>query len=117
MHPMESRLLTAHTQTQGVGDIVAAVLRATSRPLTRVLEDLSGLQLTVHVLDSGDRRLTGAEHYRLDAGPIISGQKTVDETGEDVLELIIKVSSGDLQTKAESLSQDDFIPWKRGVSL
>ncbi len=53
----------------------------------------------------------------LDAGPIISGQKTVEETGEDILELIIKVASGEVQTKAESLSQDDFIPWKRGVSL
>jgi altronate hydrolase len=58
-----------------------------------------------------------ADIIDLDAGPIISGQKTVDETGEDVLELIIKVASGDLQTKAEALSQDDFIPWKRGVSL
>jgi altronate dehydratase len=39
------------------------------------------------------------------------------EIGEDVLELIIKVASGERQTKAELLSQDDFIPWKRGVSL
>ena len=53
----------------------------------------------------------------LDAGPIISGEKTVDEMGEAVLELIIKVASGEVQTKAESLAQDDFIPWKRGVSL
>jgi altronate hydrolase len=53
----------------------------------------------------------------LDAGPIISGQKTVEETGEDVLELVIKVAGGEVKTKAELLAQDDFIPWKRGVSL
>jgi altronate hydrolase len=53
----------------------------------------------------------------LDAGPIISGQKTVEEMGEDILELVIRVASGDARTKAELLAQDDFIPWKRGVSL
>jgi altronate hydrolase len=37
--------------------------------------------------------------------------------GEAILELIIRVASGEVQTKAESLAQDDFIPWKRGVSL
>lgn len=53
----------------------------------------------------------------LDAGPIISGEKTVEQTGEDILELITKVASGEIKTKAELLAQDDFIPWKRGVSL
>jgi altronate hydrolase len=53
----------------------------------------------------------------LDAGPIISGQKTVEEIGESILELVIKVAGGEVKTKAERLAQDDFIPWKRGVSL
>ena len=53
----------------------------------------------------------------LDAGPIISGKKTVEDIGEDILELVIKVASGEVKTKAELLAQDDFIPWKRGVSL
>ena len=52
-----------------------------------------------------------------DAGPIISGEKTVEEMGEAILELVVKVSSGEFRTKAEQLGQDDFIPWKRGVSL
>jgi altronate hydrolase len=53
----------------------------------------------------------------IDAGPIISGEKTVDEMGEAILDLIIRVASGEVHTKAELLAQDDFIPWKRGVSL
>jgi altronate hydrolase len=53
----------------------------------------------------------------LDAGPVISGQKTVAEIGEDILELVIKIANGEVKTKAELLAQDDFIPWKRGVSL
>jgi altronate hydrolase len=37
--------------------------------------------------------------------------------GERILDLVIQVASGDLHTKAELLAQNDFIPWKRGVSL
>ena len=52
----------------------------------------------------------------LDTGGIISGKNTVDEMGEEILELVAQVASG-TRTKAELLAQDDFIPWKRGVSL
>jgi altronate hydrolase len=37
--------------------------------------------------------------------------------GERILHQVIQVASGQLHTKAEQLAQDDFIPWKRGVSL
>ena len=51
-----------------------------------------------------------------DHGDIITGEKTIEESGEELLEYIITVASGEM-TKAEQLTQDDFIPWKRGVSL
>jgi altronate hydrolase len=53
----------------------------------------------------------------VDAGAIISGQKTVEQMGEEILHQVVRVAGGELRTKAESLGQDDFIPWKRGVSL
>jgi altronate hydrolase len=53
----------------------------------------------------------------VDTGSIISGDKTVEQMGETILELVVRVASGEVRTKAESLHQDDFIPWKRGVSL
>ena len=53
----------------------------------------------------------------IDAGGIISGQTTIQEMGETILSQVIRVASGEARTKAEFLSQDDFIPWKRGVSL
>jgi altronate hydrolase len=53
----------------------------------------------------------------VDAGPIISGEKSIEEMGETILESVIEVASGELRTKAEILGQDDFIPWKRGISL
>lgn len=53
----------------------------------------------------------------VDAGEVISGTKTITEVGEDIIDYIIEVASGRITTKADSLQQDDFIPWKRGVSL
>jgi altronate hydrolase len=53
----------------------------------------------------------------IDTGGIITGEKTIHEIGEEILDYIIKVASGEFKTKAVMLDQDDFIPWKRGVSL
>jgi len=53
----------------------------------------------------------------IDTGPIISGDSTIEKMGEAILDRVIQVASGELHTRAEILKQDDFIPWKRGVSL
>ncbi|WP_300690474.1 UxaA family hydrolase [Chryseobacterium sp.] len=50
-------------------------------------------------------------------GDVITGEKTIDEKAEELLEFIIKVASGEVKTKAAILNQNDFIPWRRGVSL
>ena len=52
-----------------------------------------------------------------DAGCVIKGEKTIAEAGNDLLELIIETASGRYTTKSVALGQDDFIPWRRGVSL
>ena len=41
----------------------------------------------------------------------------IEEMGEDILEYCIEAASGRQIPKAVQLNQDDFIPWKRGVSL
>tara|TARA_R110002020_G_scaffold296658_1_gene512334 strand:- start:134612 stop:136225 length:1614 start_codon:yes stop_codon:yes gene_type:complete len=53
----------------------------------------------------------------LDSGAVVRGEKTIEEMGEEILEYVIQVASGEVATKADVLGQDDFIPWKRGVSL
>ena len=53
----------------------------------------------------------------IDTGPVVEGEKTIEQMGEDILEYCIKAASGDIIPKAVLLNQDDFIPWKRGVSL
>ncbi|MCK5815414.1 MAG: altronate dehydratase [Flavobacteriaceae bacterium] len=52
-----------------------------------------------------------------DTGKIISGEKSMEEITEELLNLIIEVASGNTETKSMTLGQDDFIPWRKGVSL
>jgi len=53
----------------------------------------------------------------VDTGAIIDGAQTIDQMGEAILDFVVKVASGEIRTKAEMKAQEDFIPWKRGVSL
>jgi altronate hydrolase len=53
----------------------------------------------------------------IDTGPVIRAEKTIQQMGEEILEYCIKAASGEIIPKAVLLNQDDFIPWKRGVSL
>ncbi len=53
----------------------------------------------------------------IDCGAVVSGEATIEEMGERILDLVIETASGRHITAAERLGQWDFIPWKRGVSL
>jgi altronate hydrolase len=53
----------------------------------------------------------------INTGTIIEGEETIEQAGERILDHVIKVASGELQAKSVANGQDDFIPWKRGVSL
>lgn len=50
-------------------------------------------------------------------GTIIEGEETIEQSGERLLEYVIAVASGETEVAAVRHGQDDFIPWKRGVSL
>jgi len=53
----------------------------------------------------------------VNTGTIIEGDETIQQAGERILDYVIKVASGEVEVAAVSHGQDDFIPWKRGVSL
>jgi altronate hydrolase len=53
----------------------------------------------------------------IDTGSIIDGDETIEQAGERILDYVIKVASGDIEVSAVRHGQDDFIPWKRGISL
>ena len=58
-----------------------------------------------------------ADIIDFDAGDIVTGETPISACAQRLLELCLQVASGERFTKAESLGQNDFIPWKRGVSL
>jgi altronate hydrolase len=72
---------------------------------------------TIKIASNSSLALRMGDIIDIDTGPIISGEKTIEEMGETILEYCIKAASGDIIPKAVLLNQDDFIPWKRGVSL
>jgi altronate hydrolase len=53
----------------------------------------------------------------INCGTIIEGNETIQQAGERILDYVIKVASGELEPKSVQLGQDDWIPWKRGISL
>ncbi|MFG4003560.1 altronate hydrolase [Flavobacterium aquidurense] len=79
----------------------------TGNPIAPVVKISSNTQLANKMSDIID----------IDTGGIITGEKSIDEMADEMLEFIINVASGTIKTKAAILNQNDFIPWKRGVSL
>ena len=58
--------------SRDVGILLAELLKGSPRPLTPLLEDLTGDQVTVQVLASGERHLTGQEQARLNAEGLVT---------------------------------------------
>lgn len=79
----------------------------TGNPIAPVVKISSNTELARKMSDIID----------IDTGGIITGEKSIDEMADEMLEFIIDVASGTVKTKAAILNQNDFIPWKRGVSL
>lgn len=79
----------------------------TGNPIAPVIKVSSNNVLTERMKDIID----------FNTGTIITGEDTIESKGEELLEYIIKVASGEEITAAVRLGQEDFIPWKRGISL
>lgn len=79
----------------------------TGNPVAPVVKIATNSALAIRMSDIID----------FDAGAIVTGEATVAECAQKLLELSLEVASGERFTKAELLGQNDFIPWKRGVSL
>ena len=79
----------------------------TGNPITPVLKLSSNTDLYNRMNDIID----------INAGTVISGEDSIESMGEKILEYIIAVASGKVSSKAMNQGNNDFIPWKRGVSL
>jgi len=79
----------------------------TGNPVTPVIKLSTNTATSVKMPDIID----------INCGTIIEGEETIQQAGERILEYIIKVANGEAEPKAVQLGQDDWIPWKRGISL
>ncbi len=79
----------------------------TGNPIVPVLKVATNTKLYQKMSDIMD----------INSGTIIDGEETIAQNAERMLDLVIEVASGRIRAKAVLLGQEDFIPWKRGVSL
>ena len=80
---------------------------ATGNPITPVVKVSSSTDLFNRMRDIID----------INTGTIIDGEETIEQAGERILDYVIRVASGEETVAAVRNGQEDFIVWKRGVSL
>jgi altronate hydrolase len=79
----------------------------TGNPVAPVVKISTNSQLADRMADIID----------FNAGGIVTGESTIPQCASQLLDLCLDVAGGKRFTKAEEFGQNDFIPWKRGVSL
>lgn len=79
----------------------------TGNPITPVLKVATNTQVSERLSDMID----------FSCGTVIEGTESIPQAAERLLEQILDTASGRYVPKAVRLGQDDFIPWRRGVSL
>lgn len=56
------------------------------------------------------------EDMDLDAGRIVTGEATIDDVGEEILDLVLAVASGRPTVSEDlDLGRDEFVPWQLGA--
>ncbi len=79
----------------------------TGNPIVPVIKIASNTQTA--------RRMTDIIDF--DAGVLIDGEKSMEALTDELILMLIKTAGGEYTPKAVLNHQDDFIPWKRDVSL
>lgn len=79
----------------------------TGNPIAPIIKVSSNTELAERMPDIID----------IETGAVLRGEKSIEEMADEMLDFIIDVASGKIKTKARLLDQNDFIPWRRGLSL
>ena len=78
----------------------------TGSPIVPTIKVASNTDTFIHMNDSID----------LDAGTIISGEKTIQEMGVEIIDAIVNVGNGQ-ETRAEENEQNDFSIWRLATTV
>ncbi len=79
----------------------------TGNPIVPVIKIASNTRLAEKMADIID----------INTGFITEGKETIPATGKRILDFLIAAASGKQEVKSITNGQEDFIAWKRGVSL
>ena len=79
----------------------------TGNAVTPVIKVSSNSEMAIRMEDVID----------LNAGTVLTDGESISGVGERLLDQIVATASGEYLTKAEHLGQEDFIPWRRTLSL
>lgn len=71
---------------------------------------------TIKVSSNTDTYINMNDSIDLDAGVVVSGQKTIQEMGEEIIDFIVEVGNG-RETKAEINEQNDFSIWRLATTV
>jgi altronate hydrolase len=59
-----------------------------------------------------------SEDMDVNCGPIIDGSASVAEKGQEIFELILRVSGGEATcSEALGIGNDEFVPWQLGAVM
>ncbi|WP_317040977.1 UxaA family hydrolase [Flammeovirga pacifica] len=79
----------------------------TGNPITPVIKVASNSILAERMNDIID----------FNTGSVITGEDSIASRANTMLEYLLLIASGQDETNSMRMRQDDFIPWKRGISL
>ena len=54
------------------------------------------------------------DNMDINAGLIADGEKSVEQVGKEIFDLLLRAASGEYRTCAEKLRHKEFVPWRIG---
>ncbi|HQN27993.1 MAG TPA: UxaA family hydrolase, partial [Mesotoga sp.] len=70
----------------------------------------------IKVTGNRDTAMKMKDSIDFDCSAVISGEETLEKSGERLFDMVIDVSNG-AETRSELLGQDDYSIWNVGIKL
>ena len=83
----------------------------------RCVEEADPIVPVIKISSNSSTAKKFSEYVDFNCGPIVEGKETVESMGQVLFEDLIAYASGTKKTKAYEQGRNDFLPWKRGMSL
>ncbi|MFO7857225.1 MAG: altronate dehydratase family protein [Paracoccaceae bacterium] len=73
---------------------------------------------TIKIATNAELARRMPEDMDVDAGAILTGEKTVEEVGEEIHRLLLRAASGEpTKSEAQGLGDHEFVPWQIGAVM